>query len=88
MLIGLIVFNILITLFCDAIVMEKRMHSTSSDAFLKMRWLMMLIVVGGASAWVAGKVQDKMYMIDSLKTNKDHFALSFWLGEYFKSMKG
>ena len=87
MLLGVIVFNILMTLFLDSVVLEKRMHSSSLDPTLKMRWILMLIVVAGISLWVAGKVQDKMYMIDSLKKNKDHFALTFWLGQYAKSIK-
>ena len=88
MLLGLIVFNILMTLFMDSVVLEKRMHSSSLDPTLKMRWILMLIVVVGISAWVGGKVQDRMYMKDSLEKNKDHFALTFWLGQYAKSMKG
>jgi hypothetical protein len=87
MLIGLIVFNVLVMLLLDSVVLEKRLHSTAMDPTLRMRWVLMLVVIVGGCGWVAGKVQEKMYMVDSLKVNKDHFALAFWLGEYAKRLK-
>ena len=87
MLIGLIVFNVLVSLLLDSVVLEKRLHSTAMDPFLRMRWVLMLVVIVGGCGWVAGKVHEQMYLIDSLKVNKDHFALSFWMGEYAKRLR-
>ena len=87
-LVGLIVFNVLMTLSLDAVLLEKKTNSTSSDPSLRMRWILFLLLAVAISLWISDKVQKKVYMMHSIELNKDHFALVFWLEQYMSKLKG
>lgn len=88
LLVGVIVMNLVVVLFMDAVKLEKRMHHNSSDPFLRSRWVVMFLCVLLIAGFIAYVVRDQIYLIDSIKMNKQHFANAFWLEQYTKAMGG
>ena len=86
-MVALITFNVILILCSDAITRERKIHHDSLDPVVRTRWIVMLGIVVMAALYVAGAVGDRVYKMDSLKYNRQHFANVFWLGEYAKALK-
>lgn len=85
-IVAFIVFNVVVILFSEGIALERRMHHDSGDPILRMRWIGMVIALVVGALYAGGFVGAKVYMIDSILYNKQHFANVFWLREYLKAM--
>lgn len=85
---SLVISGLVLLVGLGPILADRRLQRDSNNTLKQLRWILMLTALFALCVKLQDMLVDRLYLIDSVTKNSQHFANVFWLRKYTNALRG